>query len=357
MKKIIIHTTINIGGGTGSVIENLTEIQKHSYDKVYVSVPKKYRNIAENLLDGVEIVDSYENLQFLRFMIRGTNIKKLYRKISLENPDSDIKIVCHGVAVAGLFGSVPKNMFVVLHGHVLQDNRFLKCLLFRMCFAKLKHKKVKFVSVSKETQTYYKDKFGIDSTQISNGVIIHNDKKQNQLFTIGFAGYLCFDKGYEFLIKAAKILKENGFNNFKVVLAGEEFENGAAQNLIECEGVSDVVEYVGFIKDFANALLPSYDLLVLPSLMEGLPMSLIEAQGYGIPILATNVGGIPELLDDGINGYFIERNADNIAECIEKCLNKANYLRLSNNSKQKYQEGFTAEVMTYKYDKLLSNSK
>ena len=109
------------------------------------------------------------------------------------------------------------------------------------------------------------------------------------------------------------------------------------------------------MEDAANTLLPKIDLLVLPSVMEGLPMSLIEAQFYGIPILATEVGGIPELLTDGYNGYFIKRDGADIAGKIELCLSLPQYEILSKNSLILASDKFSSERMYEEYEELTEN--
>lgn len=72
-------------------------------------------------------------------------------------------------------------------------------------------------------------------------------------------------------------------------------------------GLKDEVEFLGWIAgDAKNALLSAADIYVLPSHNEGLPMSVLEAMAYGLPIITTRVGGIPELIRDGTDGWLIE---------------------------------------------------
>jgi phosphatidyl-myo-inositol alpha-mannosyltransferase len=69
-------------------------------------------------------------------------------------------------------------------------------------------------------------------------------------------------------------------------------------------GVADLIEWRGFRRDVA-AELAALDIFVLPSFSEGMPMSVIEAMAVGVPIVATRVGGVPELLHDGLEGLLV----------------------------------------------------
>lgn len=72
-------------------------------------------------------------------------------------------------------------------------------------------------------------------------------------------------------------------------------------------GLLDSVEFLGWIDgERKSRLLSVADIFVLPSYYEGLPISLLEAMSWGIPIISTTVGGIPELVRDGTSGILIE---------------------------------------------------
>jgi len=101
-------------------------------------------------------------------------------------------------------------------------------------------------------------------------------------------------------------------------------------------------------------LLKLFDLYMLPSLWEGLPMVLLEAMAAGCPIVATNVGGNPSIIQNGYNGSLIEPgNPDIIASEIIKVLSdKKVLLKYANNSRNIFRDKFSAQMMTRKYENL-----
>lgn len=85
--------------------------------------------------------------------------------------------------------------------------------------------------------------------------------------------------------------------------------NGEEQKLkefIEKNGLSQIVDFKGWVTGMQKAaLLAACDVYILPSYNEGLPLSILEAMSYGKAIISTNVGGIPEVVKDNVNGYVI----------------------------------------------------
>ena len=76
------------------------------------------------------------------------------------------------------------------------------------------------------------------------------------------------------------------------------------KKLIDEKGISDNVEFPGWVRgDTKDKLLRKADVFFLPSYNEGMPMSVLDAMGYGLPVVSTNVGGIPKIVHDGENGY------------------------------------------------------
>ena len=100
---------------------------------------------------------------------------------------------------------------------------------------------------------------------------------------------------------------------------------------------------------------PYLSLVVLPSASEGLPLTLVEAIANGVPILATRVGGIPEVLVDGENGYFIERNPLDIANKIKRVYDDEPLRKsMGDRGIEKYLNEFAVDRMGEEYMKIYS---
>ena len=107
----------------------------------------------------------------------------------------------------------------------------------------------------------------------------------------------------------------------KFILAGSgEIEK--LQAIIEEKGISQYFSFPGWVrKEEKENLLKNADIFLLPSYTEAMPMSILEAMGYGLPIVTTNVGGIPQLVEDGKNGYMTDPgNIDSFVKAILKLI-------------------------------------
>ena len=95
------------------------------------------------------------------------------------------------------------------------------------------------------------------------------------------------------------------------------------------------------------------DIFILPSNYEGLPVVILEAMSYGKPIVASDVGGISEIVLNGINGYVVQNQAKNFAEKIEQVLNDPiRYKQFSEESLRIYNEELTLDKMAKAYMKV-----
>jgi glycosyltransferase involved in cell wall biosynthesis len=111
------------------------------------------------------------------------------------------------------------------------------------------------------------------------------------------------------LVEATRRLLEAG-EDCRVLIAGNETEGGEVERLlttVQQNGLSSHIDYLGVISGSAkDETMRSADVIVLPSYAEGLPMALLEGMAYGLAVLSTNVGGIPELVSEGRDGIPIE---------------------------------------------------
>jgi glycosyltransferase involved in cell wall biosynthesis len=120
---------------------------------------------------------------------------------------------------------------------------------------------------------------------------------------VGTACRLVPVKGIVHLIHAVARLRP-AFPGLRLEIAGEGPARGELEQLVRSLGIADSVVFLGWQADLAP-LFALWDVFVQSSLEEGLPMALLEAMAAGLPAVATAVGGTPEIIDDGVNGWLV----------------------------------------------------
>lgn len=132
---------------------------------------------------------------------------------------------------------------------------------------------------------------------------------------VGTVAQLIKRKGHRYLLEAMPGLIEE-FPDLHVIFFGQGSEESHLRELASQLGLMDRIRFAGF-RDDLPLFLSSLDLLVHPALMEGLGVSLLQAAAAGVPVVACNVGGIPEAVRDGINGTLV---APGNSEMLEKAI-------------------------------------
>ncbi len=143
----------------------------------------------------------------------------------------------------------------------------------------------------------------------------------NTIPLVGVVGRFSQEKGHRYLIEALpKIIRE--FPELKVMLVGEGPLQDEIQQQVEKAGLKSQVIFTGYqsnVQDFYRAI----DLLVLPSLSEGMPNVALEAMLFGKPVVATRVGGVPEVVVDGETGILVDaQNSEQLAAAIIRLIKK-----------------------------------
>ena len=140
---------------------------------------------------------------------------------------------------------------------------------------------------------------------------------------IGFIGRLEPVKGCFQFIQAGSILAKR-IQNICLVIIGDGSERESLEREVKQVGLENKVYFCGFRHDTA-IVYKSLDLYVLPSLNEGIPLTLLEAMFYGVPVIASCVGGVPEVIQHRVNGILVRPNDPNaLAESILEALNNSN---------------------------------
>lgn len=133
-------------------------------------------------------------------------------------------------------------------------------------------------------------------------------------------GRLCKEKGQLLLIEAAHRLAQEGIQ-FELVLAGDGEMRGVLEDLLSRYGLTQQIRITGWISsDQVRSEILASQALVLPSFSEGLPIVIMEAMALRRPVLTTFVGGIPELVQHGKNGWlFPAGSVDALASAMREC--------------------------------------
>lgn len=164
-------------------------------------------------------------------------------------------------------------------------------------------------------------------------------------YDILFVGRLTKQKSVEILLKAIKILKNKYSKNLKIAIVGDGELKENLNNLTVELGVNREVKFLGVRKD-VKELMVSSKIFVLPSRWEGFGLVIIEAMSNMLPVIATNVGGIPELIEDGKDGILVPpENPKALARAISNLLeNEELREKLSQTAYKKVREKYSIDT-------------
>jgi glycosyltransferase involved in cell wall biosynthesis len=221
------------------------------------------------------------------------------------------------------------------------------------------------IAISKPVARHLREDFGVAQNKIyliANGIdlnrfVMTNDQMRRDSRQkweiadtplIGIIARLSSVKGIHVLIEAMPLVLEK-IPSANLLIAGQGPEENALKKLAQDMLLEAHVHFKNTI-DQTQELLCALDVFVMPSLMEGLGLSVIEAQACGIPVVASRVGGLVDLIEDGKNGYLVPVQdpgilADRIADVLkdpQKSRNMAQQARLN------VEQNFSADLMLKK---------
>ena len=227
----------------------------------------------------------------------------------------------HNIPSALAMKKTPGKKVLSLHGIYSQQITELHGKIYSNISKNYEDRVLKWADVitaiSKEACDYY-SKNGFDVIHVPNAVDLNNFPKkaikrfENQII---YAGRLSKEKGIDILLEVAKRLP----SEYHLIIAGIGPEEKKVRNVANSK---INVHYLGYqSKQNTISLIHGSDLLIQPSLMEGMSSTLLEAMGCGTCIIATNVGGNIEIIENNKTGVLIEpNNAEKLLDKISDLL-------------------------------------
>jgi glycosyltransferase involved in cell wall biosynthesis len=187
------------------------------------------------------------------------------------------------------------------------------------------------------------------TTNSSSQAIKESFGIKKEALVVGTIGALTREKGHQYLLRAAlKVIRI--YPEAIFLLVGDGIERPGLEKTASSLGIKDSVIFAGMRKDVPE-ILSILNVFVLPSLSEGLPMALLEAQAAQIPVVATSVGAIPDVLENGATGMLIPpKDPQAIAEAIIMILSDKKLASgIAQKGFERVRDNFSSEKMASKY--------
>lgn len=193
---------------------------------------------------------------------------------------------------------------------------------------------------------------GVDTLRFSPRA----DALASTQIVVGTMGSLASVKNQALLVRACHRLLEKGLS-LRLEIAGEGPERPALERLIASLGISDKVCLPGHVAD-TPAFLRGLDIFVLPSDSEAHPNALSEAAACGLPCIASRVGGVPEIVDQGRAALLFDRGDENaLVDLLEKLLlDKDRRLSLGHAAREFTAQRYSMDTMLERYKRLYSET-
>jgi len=190
---------------------------------------------------------------------------------------------------------------------------------------------------------------GLEDKQI---LVFRNIKLKKEL-RIGYLSRMDYEKGCTYLLNAfAKLEKK--YSSIRLIMGGSGNASKRLFKMVDDYGLKEKIDILGYYAGEVHNLLSTFDIYVFPSLYEGLPYSILEAMRAGCAIVSTNVGGIPEVIRNNVDGLLVSPGSvDELEQTIETLINDHKFrASLGKNARKRFLEMYTLEIMNVRVRQL-----
>ncbi len=339
IKVLFVITKSNFGGAQKYVFDLATSLPKNTFEVVVVlgGAGPLTSKLTEQGVRIITLASLERNINPLKDFKSFIEFWKIFRT---EKPDvvhlNSAKASGLG-ALAGRLASVPKIIFTA-HGWAFNEERsfpsriVIKFLSWITIL--LSHKTIAVSDAVKNNTKnwpFIDKKVVVIKNGIKEPVFLSRERARvelikqtgqeihNDAFIIGTIAELHKNKGLSYAVLAFSEIAQKNPPLYYFIL-GDGEEGPALQKLINQHQLENRVFLLGFV-DNAAVFLPTFDMFLLPSITEGLALVLLEAGLASLPVIATNVGGIPEIIEHDKTGILVHaRDPNEMASAVQKLI-------------------------------------
>lgn len=336
--------------GAETMCENLCKaLQNQGCDVVAVSLYTEHTPITDRLENaGIKVIylGKRRGFDFSIFV-------KLYQLMKKERPEvmhTHIYAARYALPVAAFCG-IPKKIHTV-HNIAQQEQAKAGKIVNKFMF---KHCGVVPAALSEEVKKTVEEVYKLSAEKIPvifNGVDLSNckvkeDYTKRDEFKIVHIGRFMDVKNHAMILKTFALFAKQ-HTDAKLQLIGDGELRKDMEQLAQELGVENSVEFAG-LQSNVYPWLHDADIFILPSKFEGMPMTLIEAMGTGLPIIASAVGGVPDMLTDGENAMLIKPESEQLLASLEMLYHDESIRRVLGQKALQRSLAFSSETMAQRY--------
>ena len=229
-----------------------------------------------------------------------------------------------GIGIPALLSSRLLNLPYVIYGR--GSDVYLPAQFIKLTAKAVLKNANAAIALTEHMKGVMQSTYSRDVVVVPNGISIREGSgrqrdRGNTNMRVLFVGRLHPVKGTRYLLDAINIVHEE-LPEVKLILVGDGEEREHLENLTDNLELRECVEFVGRVQhERVLDYMDQAEVFVLPSLSEGFPVTILEAMASGLPVVATRVGGIPDIIEDSINGYLVDTmDQEQIAEALLRLL-------------------------------------
>jgi len=217
------------------------------------------------------------------------------------------------------------------------------------------------VFVSKKPLKKFGSQYGEKINYVYNGIedmaeSIESKRGKSDKLQLINVGSITHIKGQDILLEALNSIDRKYLENIQLNLVGDGDYLPILKKYVEKNNLKDHVRFYGVRTDISD-ILSDMDIFISTSRDEGLPIAIIEAMRSGLPIIATNVGGIPEMMEDFNHSLLVNPDKDSIKQAIINVLcNKDKLVKIGQESRSVYESKFSLSAMISKYCTIINDN-